>query len=219
MLAKENKKTRSAIYARVSTLYNGQNPETQLQPLRDLARIKGWNVIGEFVDVGQSGAAEHRPELDRMMEAVRNGEVDCVAVWRFDRFARSVSHLLTALEEFRASDVEFLSLSESIDTTSSVGKMVFTFLGAVAEFERSLIIERIHAGINRAKAAGKRCGRPRKKLDLRAAYLLLDQGHSVRTVAEMLDISRSTLRRRLAEEESVGQNPPSEDEEKSPEIS
>jgi len=197
------KQITAATYARVSTVNHGQDPEVQLQPLRRVAEDRGWMVLGEFVDVGQSGAKESRPELDKLMELIRSGKVNVVAVARFDRLARSVQHLLGFLEECRTRGVDFVSISESIDTGSSVGKMVFTFLGAVAEFERSLIIERVKAGIARAKEAGKHCGRPRREIDTRAARILLEQGHGLREVAQMLDLPRSTLRRRLQESDST----------------
>jgi DNA invertase Pin-like site-specific DNA recombinase len=172
-----------------------------------MAADRGWRVVGEYVDVGQSGAKESRPELDRMMEAVRGGKVDVAAVARFDRFGRSVRHLLTGLEEFRKADVDFVSLSESIDTSNAVGKMVFTFLGAVAEFERALIVERVHAGIAKAKADGKHCGRPARPLDTRAARTLLGQGHSLRQVCEMLSLPRTTLARKIADEDHQARGP------------
>lgn len=193
------KPTRVAIYGRVSTVNHGQDPEVQLQPLRRVAADRGWHVVGEFVDIGQSGAKESRPELDKLMAVVRSGKVHVVAVARFDRLARSVQHLLAFLDECRQHKVDFVSISESIDTSTSVGKMVFTFLAAVAEFERALIVERVKAGVAKAQADGKHCGRPRRELDLRAAQSLLDQGHSIREVADMLNLPRTTLRRRLRE--------------------
>lgn len=194
------KPIRAALYARVSTVNHGQDPEVQLQPLRRVAEARGWEMAGEFVDVGQSGAKEFRPELDSMMELIRSGKVNVVAVARFDRLARSVQHLLAFLDECRRSRVDFVSISEAIDTGTSVGKMVFTFLAAIAEFERALIVERVHAGVAKAKAAGVHCGRPRREIDLRAAHVLLDQGHTLRQVASMLDLPRSTLCRRLRED-------------------
>ena len=192
---------RAALYARVST-NNGQDVGLQLDELQAVASQHGWRIVDEYIDEGISGAKDMRPALDRMMEAARKGKLDVVAVWRFDRFARSTTHLLKALEEFRDLGVDFVSLRESVDTSSSVGKMVFTFLAAVGEFERSLIQERVQAGVDRAKANGVKFGRPRRELDLRAAHALLEQGHSVRLVASMLDIPRGTLRRRLAEDEA-----------------
>jgi hypothetical protein len=138
---------RAAIYARVSTTGNGQSPEMQLRDFAEYAKRRGWTVVGEYVDVGISGAKDKRPELDRLMADAHKRRFDVIVVWRFDRFARSVSHLLRALETFQALGIEFVSLSEHMDTSTPTGKMVFTVLGAVAELERSLIVERVRAGM------------------------------------------------------------------------
>lgn len=193
---------RVALYARISTTGHGQDVGLQLDELRRVCTMRGWIVVDEFVDQGVSGGREQRPALDRLMACARAGKCDIVAAWRFDRFARSTQHLLRALEEFRLLGVEFVSIREAIDTSTAVGKMIFTFLSAVSEFERALIRERVQAGVDRAKANGKHCGRPRRELDLRAARLLLDQGHSVRAVADMLGLPRGTVIRRLAETEA-----------------
>ena len=194
---------RVALYARVSTSNHGQDTGVQLDELRLVAAQRGWRVVGEFVDDGVSGGVASRPALDRMMAAAKAGKLDVVAVWRFDRFARSTQHLLSGLEDFRHLGVEFVSLRESVDTTTPAGKMVFTFLAAVAEFEKALIVERVRAGVARAQANGKHCGRPRRELDLRGARLLLQQGQSVRAVAGMLAIPRGTLMRRLNEADQL----------------
>jgi DNA invertase Pin-like site-specific DNA recombinase len=128
-----------AIYARVSTANNGQDPTMQTRELREYAERRAWTVAGEYVDVGISETKEKRPELDRLMADAHRRRFDVVAVWKFDRMARSVSHLLRVLETFGALGIHFVSLSEAIDTATPAGKMVFTVLGAVAELERSLI--------------------------------------------------------------------------------
>jgi len=133
---------RVAIYARVSTL-NGQDPQLQTRELREYADRRGWKLAGEYVDIGISGSKEKRPQLDRLMADAHKRKFDVVCVWRFDRFARSVSHLLKALETFKALGIDFVSYSEQMDTSTPAGKMVFTVLGAVAELERSLIVERV----------------------------------------------------------------------------
>src|SRR6059036_277666 len=138
----------------------GQNPETQLLPLREYAAHRGFSVVDEYIDVGISGSKDSRPALDRLMKDARARHFDVVIVARFDRFARSVSHLLRALEEFNHLGVDFVSLSESIDTSTPMGKMIFTVLGAVAELERNLIKERVQMGITRARKQGKALGRP-----------------------------------------------------------
>jgi DNA invertase Pin-like site-specific DNA recombinase len=154
-----NKKKRVALYARVST-NNGQSPQMQLAELREYCRNRSWKLSAEYVDKGITGAKDSRPELNLLMNDAHRRRFDVVAVWKFDRFARSVSHLLRALETFRSLGIEFVSLSEAVDTTTPAGKMMFTVLGAVAELERSLIGERVRAGLRNAKAKGKRLGRP-----------------------------------------------------------
>jgi len=116
--------TRTALYARISTSNNGQSPEMQLRELREYCERRGWTVAGEYVDTGISGAKDRRPELDRLMSDAHKRRFDVVAVWKFDRFARSVSHLLRALDTFRVLGVEFVSLSESLDTATPAGRMV-----------------------------------------------------------------------------------------------
>src|SRR5437899_8347890 len=122
--------TRVAIYARVSTTNHGQDVGLQTRELRQFAEARGWTVAGEYIDVGVSGTKEKRPELDHLMTDAHRRKFDAVAVWKFDRFARSVSHLLRALETFKALGIEFVSLSEQVDTSTPTGKMVFTVLGA-----------------------------------------------------------------------------------------
>jgi DNA invertase Pin-like site-specific DNA recombinase len=190
--------TRAALYARVSTTGKGQDPELQLDELRRVAAQRGWMIVGEFMDE-VSGGRDRRPGLDRLMKIARAGKLDMVAVVRFDRFARSTRHLLVALEEFRTLGMDFVSLHEQVDTTTPMGRAMFTIIAAVAELEKDIIRERVIAGVRRAQASGKHCGRPRKEIDLRAARALLSQGLSVRRVADMLDLPRATLARRLQE--------------------
>ncbi len=147
------------IYARVSTVGNGQSPEMQLRELRLFAKKRGWRIVAEYVDEGISGAKDSRPELDKLMQDAHRRKFDVIAVWKFDRFARSVSHLLRALETFQSLGIEFVSLTEQIDTSTAYGKMTFTILGAVAALERSLIGERIRAGIRNAIAKGVKIGK------------------------------------------------------------
>lgn len=151
---------RVAIYARVSTTDKGQDTELQLRPLREYAALRGWTVQAEFIDLGYSGAKVRRPQLDSMMERLH--QFDMVLVWKFDRFARSTKHLLDALDTFRSAKIAFVSMTEGIDTSSAMGEFVFTVLGAVAQLERSIMVERINAGVKNAKAKGVHCGRPRK---------------------------------------------------------
>lgn len=153
---------RVAIYARVSTSDKGQDVDMQLRELRAYAALRGWTIAMEYVDEGISGTKVSRPQLDVMMSAAKLGSFDTVLVWKFDRFARSTKHLLSALETFQAHAVAFVSLTEGIDTSSAVGRFVLTVLGGVAELERSILIERTKAGMRNAAAKGIHCGRPRK---------------------------------------------------------
>lgn len=180
-----------AIYARVSTT-NGQDPEMQLRELRQYCERRDWQVAREYVDVGISGTKEKRPELDRLLADAYRRRFDAVVVWRFDRFARSVSHLLRALENFRSLGIEFVSLSEQVDTSTPTGKMIFTVLGAVAELERSLIVERVKAGLRNARAKGRKLGRPRKVSNPLLITHLRAQGASWRTVGNVLGVSATT---------------------------
>jgi DNA invertase Pin-like site-specific DNA recombinase len=188
---------RTALYARVSTKQHGQNPETQLLPLRDFVQARGFTIVDEYIDVGISGAKSSRPQLDRMMADARKRKFDAVLVARFDRFARSVKHLVTALEEFNALGVDFISLNESIDTSTPMGKMVFTILGAVAELERSLIRERVQAGVDRAKRQKKQLGRPKVVVDREKIRHCALQGQSVKSIAKQFGIGRATVDRIL----------------------
>jgi DNA invertase Pin-like site-specific DNA recombinase len=190
--------TRVAIYARVSTVNHGQDVSMQTRELRQFAGARGWSVAGEYIDAGVSGAKDSRPELNRLMADAHQRRLDVVCVWRFDRFARSVSHLLRALETFKALGIDFVSYSEQMDTSTPAGKMVFTVLGAVAELERSLIVERVRAGLRNARAKGKRLGRPRVALDAVRIARLRAQGHAIREIADELGYSRSLVHKTLA---------------------
>jgi DNA invertase Pin-like site-specific DNA recombinase len=189
---------RAALYGRVSTLNQGQDVNMQLRELREHCERRGWQVAGEYTDTGISGAKDRRPELDRLMADAHKRRFDVIAVWKFDRFARSVSHLLRALDTFRVLGVEFVSLSESLDTATPAGRMVFTVLGAVAELERSLIVERVRAGLRNARAKGKRLGRPRAAVDAARIGCLRAQGRSLRQIADELGYSRSLVHKTLA---------------------
>ena len=196
---------RVAIYARVSTANNGQDPAMQTRELREYIERRGWQLAGEpYVDIGISGTKERRPELDRLMQDAHRRYFDAVVVWKFDRFARSVSHLLRALETFRALGVEFVSLNEQVDTSTPMGKMVFTILGSVAELERSMIVERVKAGLRNARAKGKRLGRPKAIVDASRIATLRARDCSWRTIARQVGCSARTARRIGA---TVGKNP------------
>jgi DNA invertase Pin-like site-specific DNA recombinase len=185
---------RAALYARVSTKHSGQDPETQLVALRDYAHNRGFKIADEYVDVGVSGSKTNRPQLDRLMRDAGTGRFDAVIVARFDRFARSTRHLILALEEFQALGIDFISLNEAVDTSTPMGKMVFTVIGAVAELERSLIRERVVMGLARAKKQGKRLGRPNVIVDREKVRNMRKSGHSLRAIADALGVSKDTVR-------------------------
>ena len=149
------------------------------------------------MDTGISGAKDSRPELDRLMADAHKRRFKVAAVWKFDRFARSVSHLLRALDTFRALRVEFVSLSESLDTATPAGRMVFTVLGAIAELERSLIAERVRAGLRNARAKGTRLGRPRVAVNPARIADLRAQGRSWWQIVSETGISKGSAQRAL----------------------
>jgi DNA invertase Pin-like site-specific DNA recombinase len=188
-------KSRLAIYGRVSTANHGQDVNLQTRELEQFAQARGWSLADSYLDIGISGAKDKRPELDRLMADAHKRKFDVIAVWKFDRFARSVSHLLRALETFNALGIAFVSLSEQMDTTTPTGKMVFTVLGAVAELERSLIAERVRAGLRNARAKGKTLGRPRVALDGTRIATLRAEGRSWAQIGKTLGAGEATVRR------------------------
>lgn len=165
----------------------------QLRELREYCQRRGWEISHEYVDVGISGGKEKRPELDKLLADAHRRHFDAVVVWRFDRFARSVSHLLRALETFRSLGIEFVSLSEQVDTSTPTGKMIFTVLGAVAELERSLIVERVRAGLRNAKAKGRKLGRPSKRVNPAQIAALRAQGVPWRRIGAQLGVSATKV--------------------------
>jgi len=155
---KPHQGTRTALYLRVSTA--DQKPDLQYDGLRGYAERAGLDVVQDYCDVAVSGRREGRPQLNALMAAARKQEIDCVLVWKFDRFARSTRHLLTALEEFDHLGIRFVSVQDQIDTDSPMGRAMFTIIGAMAELESSLISERVTAGMRAAQARGRHLGRP-----------------------------------------------------------
>jgi DNA invertase Pin-like site-specific DNA recombinase len=183
-----------ALYARVSTL--DQNCEVQLEELRRYAG-KRFARFNEYTDTGVSGTQRHRPQLDALMRDARKRSFDVVLVWKFDRFARSLKHLIESLHEFNALGIDFISLTEGVDTTTPAGQLLFHIVGAVAQFERDLIAERVRAGMAHARAMGKHIGRPRANVDLEAVSSLRSQAKSLRMMANTLGIPVSRVRRAL----------------------
>lgn len=151
-------KSRTALYLRISI--PDQKPDLQYDGLRAYAERAGLVMVGEYLDIAVSGRREGRPQLNALMTSARNREIDNVLVWKFDRFARSTKHLLTALEEFNYLGIRFISVQDQIDMASPMGKAMFTIIGAMAELESSLISERVTAGMQAAKSRGKHLGRP-----------------------------------------------------------
>jgi DNA invertase Pin-like site-specific DNA recombinase len=187
---------RAALYMRVSTL--DQHPETQLYDLHEMARQRGYQIVEEYTD-RISGAKARRPGLDSMMRDARRGRFDVVLVWASDRIARSVKHFLEILDELNRLNVEFISFREQIDTAGPLGRAIVVIIGAVAELERNLIIERVRAGMRRAKLEGRHIGR--KPLDLDRAAICRDRcrGQSLRQIARCHRISTATVQRVLHE--------------------
>ena len=182
-----------ALYARVSTL--DQSCDMQLEDLRRYVARFGRSF--EYVEIGVSGAQRRRPQLDALMKDARKRRFDVVLVWKFDRFARSVKHLVDSLEEFRALGIDFISFTEGVDTTTPSGELLFHIMGAVAQFERDLIAERVRAGIAHARAMGKRIGRPRAPINAAEVQQLRSQGASLRGIAGRLGVPVSRVRRAL----------------------
>jgi DNA invertase Pin-like site-specific DNA recombinase len=151
-------KGKVGLYARVSTR-NGQDPAMQISELRAFCKGRGWVVASEYVDHGISGAKDSRPELDRMMRDCRRGYLKKIIVYRYDRFARSLRHLVNALSEFNSLGIDFISLHEGVDTTTPNGRLVFGIFASISEFERELIGQRIRSGLDAARARGQRLGR------------------------------------------------------------
>jgi DNA invertase Pin-like site-specific DNA recombinase len=180
-----------ALYARVSTM-NAQHPEMQLSELREYGARRGWQIIAEYVDEGVSGARERRPQLDRLMADAHRRKFDLIAVWKIDRFGRSLKHLVNALADLDSLGVAFVSLRDNIDLSTPSGRLMFQIIGAMAEFERSLIQERVRAGLRNAQARGVRLGRPRTVVDAAEIVRLRSSGASWREISERLGVGVGT---------------------------
>jgi DNA invertase Pin-like site-specific DNA recombinase len=191
---------RAALYTRVSTL--DQHPETQLLDLRQMAAQRGYEIVAEFTDK-ISGAKAKRPGLDQMMSAARRGRFDVVLVWASDRIARSVKHFLDVLDELNRIGVEYASFREQIDTGGPLGRAIVVIIGAIAELERSLVVERVRAGMRRARLDGQHIGR--RPLELDRAAILRDRQHgqSLGQIAKAHNISRATVHRVIHEPAST----------------
>ena len=188
-----NKKV--AIYKRVST--NNQTTENQKLELESYCKRQGWQIAQVYDDSGFTGKNDKRPALQEMLADSMKGKFSLVAVYKIDRLARSTIDLLRILNELRNAGVDFCSITQNIDTSTSYGKMVFTFLGAIAEFERDTIVERVKSGLNRARANGTRLGRPRVAVDIAGALKLRKQGLGYKQIAKELGLPRTTVYRTL----------------------
>lgn len=189
------KVTRTALYARVSTLNHGQDPTMQLEEMQQYCARRGFEIAGEYVDRGISGSKESRPQLDRLLADCRKRRVDAVVVYRYDRFARSLRQLVNALEEFRSLGIEFVSLHEGVDTSTPNGRLIFGIFASIAEFERELIRDRVRSGIAAARAKGKRLGRPHVFVDGARVSALRSQGLASTAIATALGVGEGTVRR------------------------
>ena len=184
----------ASLYLRVST--NGQSTESQLLELQKYCERMDWRVGKIYDDSGFSGKNAERPELKKMLKDARAGKAgDVIVVYKIDRIARSTSDLLNILNSLQSAGVDFAASSQAIDTTSAMGKMVLTFLGAIAEFERETTIERVKAGLERAKADGIKLGRPRVGFDVAAALEMKRDGKSWAQLSKALGVSVATIRR------------------------
>ena len=194
-MANRNSTPRVAIYARVST--TDQSTESQLLDLRKYVSDRGWQIFKEYCDNGISGTKDSRPALNELMGDAKKRRFDVVLVWRFDRFARSTRHLINALEEFKNLGIDFVSYQENIDTSSPLGSAIFTIISAVAQLEKDIIAERVKMGLRRARENGKRLGRPTIRVDIEEILTLRQKGLSIRQIAQQLNLSVTTVARRL----------------------
>ncbi len=185
---------RAAVYLRVSTV--DQHPESQLHDLRALAAQRGLEIVHEYTD-RISGVKAKRPGLNELMTDARRGRFDVVIVWAFDRMARSVRHLLDTIDELNTLGVQFISFRENIDTAGPLGRAIVTIIGAIAELERNLIIERVRCGMRRARLEGRHVGRPSLVLDHQAIHRDRQQGLSLTQIARSHNVSRATVSRVL----------------------
>jgi len=187
---------RAALYCRVSTL--DQHPETQLLDLQQLASQRGFEVVKAYTDHGISGTRVRRPGLDQMLADARRARFEVLLVWSCDRIARSTRHLLEVLDELIRLQIQFVSFREALDTSGALGRAVTVIIGAIAELERSLIVERVRAGMRRARLEGRHIGRKPLQLDSTAIIGDRARGLSLRQIAKTHQISTASVRRVLS---------------------
>lgn len=186
---------RAALYVRCSTGH--QDTQLQRDDLTEFCRRRGWQVYKVFEDKGISGSTDSRPALDKMMVEARQRKFDVLAVWRFDRYGRSMAHLVNSLAEFESLGIDFASLQESVDTSTPAGRMLFGVISSMCEFERAIIRERVKAGVEQARARGVRWGRPRKGFDFKRAVEMRRNGSTRREIAKAMGVSHTTVLRAI----------------------
>lgn len=187
---------RVALYGRVSTLDKGQDVNLQLNELREHSARRGWSIAGEYVDNGVSGAKESRPELNRLMADAKRRKFDAVVVWKLDRFGRSLKHLVMSLADLESLGIAFVSLRDGFDLSTPSGRLMFQIIGAMGEFERNLIRERVKAGMAHARSKGRKLGRSRVYVDLKVVEARRANGESLRAIARDLGVSPALLVKR-----------------------
>lgn len=197
MKATKQVSLRVATYSRVSTSHHNQNPEVQVHELRRYCQAREWKVDHEIVDHGYSGGSTLRPGLKQLQELVSRREIDVVVVVKMDRLFRSLKHLVSTLEEWQALGIQFVATKDNIDYTTPSGRLLAQILGSLAEFEKSLLIERTMMGLEHARRQGKKLGRPRVRDD-RAIIDLRAQGLSYSQIQKRLGIGRGSVFRALS---------------------
>ena len=196
-----NNNNRVAIYARVSTSDKGQDPNLQINPLREYCKARGWVDVTEYVDLGISGVKAKRPQLDRLLDDARKRKIDIICVWKLDRFGRSLKHLVNTLEELQGLKVSFVSYMESLDFTSATGKLMFNILASFSQFERDIISDRVRAGIANVRSRNKNIVIGRKPLPpivKDSVRELRGQGLSIRAIAKKLKLSVGAVHKTLS---------------------
>ena len=186
---------RVAVYVRVST--KDQSVDMQVGDLERYSRERGFNIFKIYKDNGISGAKDNRPGLNQLMDDARKRKFDMVLVWRFDRWARSSKHLVNSLHEFRNLGIDFISYQENIDTSSPLGEAIFTIISAMSTLERDIIAERVKGGLRKARANGKRLGRPRSAVDTDKVVEYRKQNKSIRQIASEMNLSKGAVQRTL----------------------
>lgn len=193
------------IYARVSTSDKNQDPENQLRELRAYCKPRGFEILKEYVDVGQSGAKDSRPKLNELLNDARKRKIDAILVWRMDRFSRDLKFLITTIDSLNQIGIGFISYHENIDLTTAAGRLQMQVFSAFAEYEKNVIKERVLSGLAKARSEGRVGGRPQKNLDMHKIYQLHREGLSLGQISKKIGIPKSTVAKRL--KTSRTQNP------------